>query len=252
MLLCSATGNWNHGTTGPSRYVVWMFPVIASLLTMGPTAADLLARRGRTWKALLAAAVLAQVAVAAGRGGVQSPLDYLEHSTMARAILDRWPRAYAPIEEVFRERTAHTEADLDVPYIHEREGRCRKALARWKHADTLRARCGSDPGGGAPVLRVPPAEGREGAVGVRQLLTARASSHRATMGCSSGAGGRPRAQRYPGSVVDHPAVPRRAGPIRGIVEPFVVGLFGLVVGPAVDTLAGRTIRVHALRQVSVN
>jgi hypothetical protein len=26
MLLCSATGNWNHGTTGPSRYVVWMFP----------------------------------------------------------------------------------------------------------------------------------------------------------------------------------------------------------------------------------
>src|SRR6185369_10317699 len=41
MLLCSATGNWNHGTTGPSRYVVWMFPLIASLLTLGPTATDL-------------------------------------------------------------------------------------------------------------------------------------------------------------------------------------------------------------------
>ena len=94
---------------------------------------------------MLAVAVLAQVAVGAARGGVQSPLDYLEHSTMARAILDRWPAAYAPVEEVFRERTAHTEADLDGPFIHERDGRCRKALARWKHADTLRARCGPIP-----------------------------------------------------------------------------------------------------------
>ena len=145
MLLCSATGNWNHGTTGPSRYVVWTFPVIAYLLTLGPTATDLLAGPRRTWAALLAVAVLAQVAVAAARGGVQSPLDYLEHSTMARAILDGWPAAYLSDFEVFRERTAHTEADLDGPFIYERDGRCRKALARWKHADRLRARCGPMP-----------------------------------------------------------------------------------------------------------
>lgn len=145
MLLCSATGNWNHGTTGPSRYVVWMFPLIAYLLTLGPTATDLLAGPRRTWAAALAVAVLAQVAVAAARGGVQSPLDYLEHSTMARAILDRWPAAYRSDFEVFRERTAHTEADLDGPFIHERDGQCRKALARWKHADALRARCGPMP-----------------------------------------------------------------------------------------------------------
>jgi hypothetical protein len=145
MLLSSATGNWNHGTTGPSRYVVWMFPVIAYLLTLGPTATGLLAGPRRTWAAALAVVVLAQVAVAAGRGGVRSPLDYLEHSTMARAILDRWPAAYDPNFEVFRERTAHTEVDLDGPFIHERDGQCRKALARWKHADTLRARCGPIP-----------------------------------------------------------------------------------------------------------
>jgi len=145
MLLCSATGNWNHGTTGPSRYVVWMFPLIAYLLTLGPTATDVLAGPRRTWAAALAVAVLAQVAVAAARGGVQSPLDYLEHSTMARAILDRWPAAYRSDFEVFRERTAHTEADLDGPFIHERDGQCRKALARWKHADALRARCGPMP-----------------------------------------------------------------------------------------------------------
>jgi hypothetical protein len=156
MLLCSATGNWNHGTTGPSRYVVWMFPLMASLLTMGPTAADLLARRARTWRALLAAAVLAQVAVAVARGGVQSPLDYLDHSRMARGILDRWPAAYDPDVEVFRERTAHTETDLDGPFIHERDGRCRKALARWKHADTLRARCGPLPDAVRPFFESRP------------------------------------------------------------------------------------------------
>jgi hypothetical protein len=156
MLLCSATGNWNHGTTGPSRYVVWMFPVIAYLLALGPTATDLLTGSRRAWGLLLGAAVLAQVAVAAARGGVQSPLDYLEHSTMARAILDRWPAAYAPVEEVFRERTAHTEADLDAPFVYERDGRCRKALARWKHADTLRARCGPIPDAMRPFFESRP------------------------------------------------------------------------------------------------
>ena len=156
MLLSSATGNWNHGTTGPSRYVVWMFPILAYLLTLGPTATELLARPRRTWAALLAAAVLAQVVAATARGGVQSPLDYLEHSTMARAILDRWPSAYDPAEEVFRERTAHTETDLGGPFIHELDGRCRKALARWKHADALRARCGPIPDAARPFFESRP------------------------------------------------------------------------------------------------
>jgi len=46
---------------------------------------------------------------------------------------------------VFRERTGHTEVDLDGPFVHEHDGRCRKALARWKHADALIARCGPLP-----------------------------------------------------------------------------------------------------------
>ncbi len=162
MLLSSATGNWNHGTTGPSRYVVWMFPVIAYLLALGPTATDLLAGPRRTWAALLAVAVMAQVAVAAARGGVQSPLDYLEHSTMARAILDRWPAAYLSDFEVFRERTVHSEADLDGPFIHERDGQCRKALARWKHADTLRARCGPIPDAVRPFFESRPPKEEKG------------------------------------------------------------------------------------------
>ena len=75
---------------------------------------------------------------------------------MARAILDRWPAAYDPAFEVFRERTAHTEADLDGPFIHERDGQCRKALARWKHAEALRARCGPIPEGVRPFFESRP------------------------------------------------------------------------------------------------
>jgi hypothetical protein len=145
MLMSSATGNWNHGTTGPSRYVVWMFPLIAYVVALGPFATRLLSAPRRAYGAALLAAVLAQTTVALARGGVVSPLDYLEHSALARAIFDRWPAAYDPAFEVFRERTAHTEADLDVPLVYEREGRCRKALARWKHAEPLRARCGPIP-----------------------------------------------------------------------------------------------------------
>jgi hypothetical protein len=93
----------------------------------------------------LAVAILAQAVVCVARGGALSPLDYLEHSRMARFVLDRWPAAYAPPEEVFRERTAHTEADLDGPFVYEAGGPCRKALARWKHADALRSSCGEIP-----------------------------------------------------------------------------------------------------------
>ena len=75
---------------------------------------------------------------------------------MAGAILDRWPAAYDPDFEVFRERTAHTETDLDGPFIHERDGRCRKALARWKHADALRPRCGPIPDAVRPFFESRP------------------------------------------------------------------------------------------------
>jgi hypothetical protein len=152
MLACSATGNWNHGTSGPSRYVVWLFPIVAYLLALGGTAMALLGGGRRAYAAVLIAAVGAQVAAAASRGGVRSPLDYLDHSTLARAILDRWPAAYDPVEEVFRERTAHTEADVDMPLIHLRDGQCRKALARWKHAEALRARCGEIPRSARPFF----------------------------------------------------------------------------------------------------
>ena len=145
MLASSATGNWNHGTTGPSRYVVWLFPMIAYLLALGPTATNLLARHPRAIGTLWIVAAAAQIAVAAARGGVESPLDYLQHSRLAQVVLDRWPSAYRSPPEVFRERTAHTEDDLDGPFLHERDGACRKALARWKHGDVLRARCGPLP-----------------------------------------------------------------------------------------------------------
>lgn len=162
MLACSATGNWNHGTTGPSRYVVWMVPLMVSLIALGPTATRLLASPRRGYTIALVIATAAQIAVAAHRGGILSPLDYLDHSRLARAVLDRYPALYRSPEEVFRERTGHTEVDLDGPFVYEHDGRCRKALARWKHADALIARCGPLPESVRPFFESHPPKDDKG------------------------------------------------------------------------------------------
>src|SRR6185295_670407 len=31
-LICSSSGNWNHGTSGPSRYTIWMLPLVLVIL----------------------------------------------------------------------------------------------------------------------------------------------------------------------------------------------------------------------------
>ncbi|HEV7503093.1 MAG TPA: hypothetical protein VGQ33_23905, partial [Vicinamibacteria bacterium] len=162
MLACSATGNWNHGTTGPSRYVVWMVPLMMSVMALGPIATRLLAVPRRGYAIAVVLAVAAQIAVATHRGGVLSPLDYLDHSRLARAVLDRYPAMYRSPEEVFRERTGHTEVDLDGPFVYEHDGRCRKALARWKHADALIARCGSLPESVRPFFESHPTRDDKG------------------------------------------------------------------------------------------
>lgn len=143
LLVSTAQGNWNHGMSGPSRFVVWTLPIVYDLITLAPGALA-----GGAWRgvsAVIAAAVVLQGASAWARGGTGGRLDHLQHSAAARFVLDRWPALYSPTHEVFAERTLHTEADFDGPFVYESGGRCRKALARWKHGGELRARCGELP-----------------------------------------------------------------------------------------------------------
>jgi hypothetical protein len=63
-------------------------------------------------------------------------------------VLHLRPALYGPTHEIFIERTAHADWPHDSgdgPFVYAEDGRCRKALAQKRHAQELRAQCGSEP-----------------------------------------------------------------------------------------------------------
>jgi hypothetical protein len=153
-IACTANSNWNNDTSGPSRYVAWMFPLaafVAAAETGGPPSRPL----RRAPAALLSLALLTQGVILLARGGPFAPSDYLEHSPAARYVLGRWPRLYRPTPEVFVERTLHREEPPEGPVVYrDAYGRCRKAWAQGRHAGRLEEECGP------PVLSRRPDAGR--------------------------------------------------------------------------------------------
>jgi hypothetical protein len=143
---CTANSNWNNDTSGPSRYVVWMLPLLALVavgeIALGPTRP---LGRGAGWALGLALAV--QAAAVLARGGPLARSDFLEHSWAARLVLDHRPSLYRPTPEVFVERTLHHEGPFEGPVVYrDARGRCRKAWLQWRHAEALLAQCGPPPG----------------------------------------------------------------------------------------------------------
>jgi hypothetical protein len=154
---CTGNINWNNGTTGPSRYAVWLLPLV--LFGVARPAA---AAASSQWTVALTIALAVQGGVTLARGGFFSTCDYLEHSYAARFVLDRWPRLYRPLPEVFAERTTGQEIqELDALVVYRSAGRCRKALARWRHAEELEALCGPHPPAWASFFQTRPPGGRD-------------------------------------------------------------------------------------------
>jgi hypothetical protein len=146
--LCTATTNWNHGTTGPSRYAVWMVPIVyAGLLGWRRRPGG--TEPTRAYGMLLAAAVATQAAIVLGRGGPFARPDYFEHSAAARFVLRHAPALYNPSHEIFVARTLHTPAhartELAGPVVYRDGGQCRKAWARPEDLAALAAECGHAP-----------------------------------------------------------------------------------------------------------
>jgi hypothetical protein len=155
-LVCTATTNWNHGATGPSRYGVWMVPLIYfALLAWRPRLGGSETRRPLAYVVLLTAAVASQAAIVLGRGGPLARPDYLDHSAMARFALRHAPALYNPSPEIFVARTLHVDAlayrDLPRPVVY-RDGQiCRKAWARPEDLVSLATTCGRTPRPDGPV-----------------------------------------------------------------------------------------------------
>ena len=139
-LTCTLTTNWNHGTTGPSRYAVWLLPFV--FLVVARLAGE---AKGRASAVFVVAAVISQAAILAARGHVRAPMDYTSHSAAARFVLARWPALYTPSPEIFVERTEGNEEVPRRAVVYRADGRCRKALVQKRHLGVLVKECGRPP-----------------------------------------------------------------------------------------------------------
>lgn len=160
MLASASTENWNHATCGPSRYTVWMAPFLVYAVVAPPRRVRRDVAAARLGAAVLVVALVVQTAILLARGGLVAVPDHLQHSYLARAVLDRWPRLYRSDLEVFAQRTAGRSLSYDPvsrdfleadgapvagPFVYRAGGRCRKALAQKRHQEDLIRLCGSVP-----------------------------------------------------------------------------------------------------------
>jgi hypothetical protein len=126
---------WNFGTSGPSRYAVWLSPFLIA------AAAHLATKR---WgRVALSAALAAQAAVVATRLPTWGEDDHKRHSYAATFVLRRWPALYSPHEHIFLDRTPALYPD--GPHVFRDGTTCRKGLAQKRHAEALEAACGPLP-----------------------------------------------------------------------------------------------------------
>jgi hypothetical protein len=143
---CTATTTWNHGTSGPSRYGVWIIAFLVCMVAEsyawllergGP-----LSRRLATWAVV--GAILTQAGVVFGRGGLDQPEDSETHSYAARLAFRYAPALYNPTPEIFVSRTLGQWHDA-LPAVYRDERGCRKAWLRPRDAEMLEAACGALP-----------------------------------------------------------------------------------------------------------
>lgn len=151
----TVTVNWNHGTAGPSRYTVWMLPLVlwAAAHTCGALLHDPRPGRRQLGAAALGLALASQAALIAARGGLVQGDDSMRHSWAARWVLHHAPAWYRPPAEIFLPRTLGMPVAGDrVRAVYRDAGGCRKAWLRPKDADWLRVQCGAPPAPAAAFL----------------------------------------------------------------------------------------------------
>ena len=144
---CTANANWNHGTAGPSRYSIWLLPLVLEVFIRMLEPGFASPRVRTTFLVLTALAVATQATLLAYQGGIAPAPDHLEHSYAARFVLRHAPDLYNPSPEIFVERTLGREIRGDevpdgAPVVLRDESRCYKVLTQKRYWPEVLARCG--------------------------------------------------------------------------------------------------------------
>jgi hypothetical protein len=142
MLMCTMTTNWNHGASGPTRYVIWMLPIILFSVVNEEALKHISGVPKYGFALVLWINIALQSILLFGYGGMNpSSSCYLYHTPLAKYILRNLPCFYNPSHEIFAERTLHHEDIKETPVAYTFGGKCKKALARGKDREKLIALC---------------------------------------------------------------------------------------------------------------
>ena len=148
MLFCSLTTNWNSGTSGPTRYVIWMLPLVFYVIIAQDNLRFHQKPKRSIYLSILLLAVIIQIIIVFLGGGFipcTSSVNYLYHTPLARFVMNHFPAIYNPSKEIFIERTLHRVNELDTPVVYYNDKKCKKALAKGKDAKQLAGLCGYIP-----------------------------------------------------------------------------------------------------------
>ena len=136
----SMASNLNSGTSGPTRYNIWLLPIIFWVI-----AADLKAMlKDKYLKGALAAAIVTQLLIM-GYFGLFPGDNSVDLSYAAKLALDNVPWLYNPPPEIFCERVLQKEVACPDPLVYGPNKRCVKAILTCGGLEKLRRICGAVP-----------------------------------------------------------------------------------------------------------
>lgn len=139
MLACTPTILWNHGTTGPNRYVIWMLPLVFYVLANEISSS---APGRKLYCLALWTTIAVQFAIVLRFGGITPKNTQTHHTYLAKFVLNHFPALYNPTHEIFIARTLHrTSAEPEGPVVYYYKGECRKALVDITDQSELESLC---------------------------------------------------------------------------------------------------------------
>ncbi len=130
--LSSSTTNWNHGTTGPSRYVLWsiipfLFFILLLFFKYFEVNRKLIILSG--FNIVINLIILLSVFLPNVSFGA------LNHSYLSKFVLDNYPSLYNPTAEIFAERTLGKEnIDIENEVIIYKD--CKKVLNKGEYINS--------------------------------------------------------------------------------------------------------------------
>ena len=141
LLFYQTNPGWHFGTTGfgPSRHIIFILPFFIYFIV---TSFQLKIR----YFIFLGLILITQIFTLSQNNFISPNFENsLNHTPLAKYILNHYPKIYNPTPEIFIDRTNHTDIGYPTTAIYKDNGVCRKAYVLITDKDKLISECGYIP-----------------------------------------------------------------------------------------------------------